>query len=73
MIIAVIKQFYSVAIIFGLKKNRATTGFEPMTFALLVRCSTNWAMKPSTLGAGQFVGFIRPGVKGMNRWICIYI
>ena len=24
----------------------APRGFEPMTSALLVRCSTNWAMKP---------------------------
>ena len=28
------------------KKIRASTGFEPVTSALLVRCSTNWAMKP---------------------------
>ena len=28
------------------KKNRASTGFEPMTSAIPVRCSTNWAMKP---------------------------
>ena len=30
----------------SLKKIRASTGFEPMTSALPVRCSTNWAMKP---------------------------
>ena len=30
----------------SLKKIRASTGFEPMTFAIPVRCSTNWAMKP---------------------------
>ena len=28
------------------KKNRASTGFEPVTSALPVRCSTSWAMKP---------------------------
>ena len=27
--------------------------FEPVTSWLPVRCSTNWAMKPLTLGAGQ--------------------
>ena len=28
------------------KKIRVSTGFEPMTSAIPVRCSTNWAMKP---------------------------
>ena len=28
------------------KKTRASTGFEPVTSAIPVRCSTNWAMKP---------------------------
>ena len=28
------------------KKSEASTGFEPMTSAIPVRCSTNWAMKP---------------------------
>ena len=28
------------------KKIRASTGFEPVTSAIPVRCSTNWAMKP---------------------------
>ena len=28
------------------KKIRVSTGFEPETFAIPVRCSTNWAMKP---------------------------
>ena len=35
------------------KKFRNSTGFEPVTSRLPVRCSTNWAMKPLTLGAGQ--------------------
>ena len=35
------------------KKFRTSTGFEPVTSRLAVRCSTNWAMKPLTLGAGQ--------------------
>ena len=30
----------------SLKKILASTGFEPVTSALPVRCSTNWAMKP---------------------------
>ena len=30
----------------SLKKIQASTGFEPVTSALPVRCSTNWAMKP---------------------------
>ena len=33
------------------KKFRTSTGFEPVTSRLPVRCSTNWAMKPLTLGA----------------------
>ena len=35
------------------KKCRTSTGFEPVTSRLPVRCSTNWAMKPLTMGAGQ--------------------
>ena len=35
------------------KKFRTSTGFEPVTSGLPVRRSTNWAMKPLTLGAGQ--------------------
>ena len=35
-----------------------SAGFEPMTSALALQCSTNWAMKTNTLGAGQFVEFI---------------
>ena len=34
-------------------KFRTSTGFEPLTSRLPVRCSTNWAMKLLTLGAGQ--------------------
>ena len=29
------------------KKIQACTGFEPMTFAIPVQCSTNWANKPT--------------------------
>ena len=65
---AVMKQFLSNYNI-NPKKNQASTGFEPRTFALPVRCSTNWAMKPSTLGFGQFVGFIRP----WKEWIDEYV
>ena len=35
------------------KKFRTSTGFEPVTSRLPVQCSTNWAMKPLTLGADQ--------------------
>ena len=28
------------------EKIRASTGFEPVTFGIPVRCSTNWAVKP---------------------------
>ena len=35
-----------------------STGFEPMASALALQCSTIWAMKTHTLGAGQFVEFI---------------
>ena len=46
----------------------ASTGFngEPMASALALQCSTNWAMKSHTLGAGQFIEFIVP-VKGMKH------
>ena len=30
-----------------LEKIQAWTGFQPMTSALLVKCSTNWAIKPT--------------------------
>ena len=42
------------------KKFRTSTGFEPVTSRLLVRCSTNWALKPLTLGAGQLWVHIFP-------------
>ena len=45
-------------------------GFEPMASALALQCSTNWAMKTHTLGAGQFIEFIVP-VKGMKQAIAI--
>ena len=49
------------------KKNvfGASTGFEPIASVLALQCSTNWAMKTHTLGAGQFGEFIVP-VKGMR-------
>ena len=36
------------------KKFRTSTGFALVTSRLPVRCSTNWVMKPLTLGAGQY-------------------
>ena len=35
------------------KQFRTSIGFEPVTSRLPVQCSTNWTMKPLTLGAGQ--------------------
>ena len=46
MIIAVNFQFKQLERRSLKKKIRASTGFEPMTSAIPVRCSTNWAMKP---------------------------
>ena len=36
----------------------AATGFERMASALALQCSTNWAMKTHTLGAGHFAMII---------------
>ena len=30
----------------SLKKSQASAGFEPVTSAIMVQCSINWAMKP---------------------------
>ena len=37
------------------KQIRASTGFEPVTSAITVRCSTNWAMKPHVYRGGHRV------------------
>ena len=39
------------------KKIQAWTGFEQMTSAMPVRCSTNWAIKPT--GSWSYYSFIR--------------
>ena len=70
IVIAVVKHFLSNCNI-SPKNYQGLTGIEPMTFALLVRRCTNKAMKPSTLGAGHFVGFIRPWKESIEE-ICIY-
>ena len=45
------------------KKFRISTGFEPVTSQLPVRCSTNWALKPLTLGACRsIVGSYVPAI-----------
>ena len=44
MILTVMKQLEAVTN--KAQKKMAPTGFEPMTSAIPVRCSTNWAMKP---------------------------
>ena len=38
--------------------SRALKGFKTMAAALVLQCSTNWAMKMHTLGAGQFVEYL---------------
>ena len=55
------------------KKFRTSTGFEPVTSRLPLRCSTNWDMKPLTLGAGQLWVHIFPWKKWVlmiyeNKW-----
>ena len=40
------------------KEKKKSMGFEPITSALALQCSTNWSMKTSTLGVGQFAEFI---------------
>ena len=50
-------------------KFRTSTGFELMASALGLQCSTIWAMKTHTLGAGQFVNgkwLLCPG--GVKTW-----
>ena len=49
------------------KKFRTSTGFEPVTSRLPVRCSTNWAMKPLTLGAGQLWVHMFP----WKKWVLV--
>ena len=51
------------------KKIRASTGFEPMTSALPVHCSTNWAMKPHIGSEANLLSSYLPwGVK----WFEVY-
>ena len=47
------------------KKFGTWTGFEPVTSQLPVRCSTNWAMKLLTLGAGQLWVHMLP----WKKWV----
>ena len=42
-------------------------GFEPVISRLPVRCSTNWAMKPLTLGAGQLWVHMFP----WKKWVLV--
>ena len=49
------------------KKFRTSTGFGPVTSRLPVRCSTNWAMKPLTLRAGQLWVHMYP----WKKWVLI--
>ena len=49
------------------KKFRTSTGFEPVTSRLPVRCSTNWAVKPLTWGAGQLWVHMFP----WKKWVLL--
>ena len=49
------------------KKISASTGFEPVTSAIPVRCSTNWAMKPHTLFHISFTSFHCTGRYELNK------
>ena len=44
----------------SLKKIKASTGFEPVTSAIPVRCSTNWAMKPTSTKKKLCGNFLTP-------------
>ena len=54
----------------SLKKVRASTGFKPVTSAIPVRCSTNWAMKPH-IGSKVKLLSSYPPVRNEMMW-CIY-
>ena len=45
------------------KKIQAWTGFEPMTSAIPVQCSTNWAIKPT--GSWSLCEFV---IYPLRRW-----
>ena len=47
----------------SLKKIQAWTGFEPMTSAIPVQCSTNWAIKPT--GSWSLCEFV---IYPLRRW-----
>ena len=51
------------------KKIRASTGFEPVTSALPVHCSTNWAMKPHI---GSEVNLLSSYLPWGVKWCEVY-
>ena len=52
----------------SLKKIQAWTGFEPMTSAIPVQCSTNWAIEPT--GSWSFCGIAEVmGSNPVQAWI----
>ena len=53
----------------SLKNIRASTGFEPVTSALPVRCSTNWAMKPHI---GSEVNLLSSHLPWGVKWCEVY-
>ena len=54
------------------KKIRASTGFEPMTSALPVRCSTNWAMKPHIGSKVNLLSSSLSSTTAVQKWIISY-
>ena len=51
------------------KKSRASTGFEPVTSAIPVQCSTNWATKPHI---GSKVNLLSSGVLSIRPNIPVW-
>ena len=49
-----------VIALFACEKNHASTAFQPMIFALRMRCSTNSSKKSSLLKSGRFVSSFCP-------------
>ena len=55
------------------KKFRTSTGFEPVTSRLPVRCSTNFAMKPLTLGRIKLSVYMFPWIASLRNCInCVH-
>ena len=53
-------KMWSSHVVIAKYSRKMFSGFKPMASALALQCSTNWAMKTHTVGAGQFGEFIVP-------------